>query len=199
MQPHAFGAVQQLKIYATSRLWSRMHEEVMEALAIYGDELLMSCSHWVDYDASEPSWQSPVSKLVDLYKESLEEWSKEAVELEGVIKAFELPMKVYEVAKRSNTITVLELGKSHSRLLHDDEGETLKLKGVYIHSLPRGLFPPSGPSRCTNIPGRGGDRGGGGGGCPIKVIHFAGGGLSGGGGRGCAAYHRFMVTKKKKS
>ncbi|KAK4428903.1 hypothetical protein Salat_1190200 [Sesamum alatum] len=62
-----------------------------------------------DYDASEPSWQSPVSKLVDLYKENLEEWSKEAVELEGVIKAFELPMKVYEVAKRSNTIAVLEV------------------------------------------------------------------------------------------
>ncbi|KAL0302276.1 UNVERIFIED_CONTAM: 26S proteasome regulatory subunitB [Sesamum calycinum] len=32
-----------------------------------------------------------VSKLVDLYKGSSEEWSHKAVELEGVIKALELP------------------------------------------------------------------------------------------------------------
>ncbi|KAK4430775.1 eIF-2-alpha kinase GCN2 [Sesamum alatum] len=50
-----------------------------------------------------------VSKLVDLYKRSLEEWSKKAVELEGVIKAFELSMKEYEVAKRSNGIALLEV------------------------------------------------------------------------------------------
>lgn len=31
-----------------------------------------------------------LTKLVDLYKESLEEWSKKAGELEGVIKALEV-------------------------------------------------------------------------------------------------------------
>lgn len=58
-------------------------------------------------------------------------------------------------------------GKS-SRILHG--GETLKEKGIPIHSLiKRGPVPPSGSSGCTHIPGTGGN------GCPINGKYFAGG------------------------
>ncbi|KAL2235604.1 UNVERIFIED_CONTAM: 26S proteasome regulatory subunit 6B, partial [Sesamum indicum] len=65
-----------------------------------------------------------VSKLMDLYKRSSEEWSQKAIELEGIIKALEVEElqtypfvfmhgsyqgNVYELAMRRNTTVVLEM------------------------------------------------------------------------------------------
>lgn len=76
------------------------HKEMVRELESKVESLHRElCSARDDAAASEQRYSaeiSTVSKLVDLYKESSEEWSKKAGELEGVIKAIETHLSQVE-------------------------------------------------------------------------------------------------------
>ncbi|KAH6764476.1 hypothetical protein C2S51_015725 [Perilla frutescens var. frutescens] len=70
--------------------------ELEDKLSLIERELLSTKDDAAAAEERSSAEISTVTKLVDLYKESSEEWSKKAVELEGVIKALETHLNQVE-------------------------------------------------------------------------------------------------------
>ncbi|KAE8646121.1 nuclear-pore anchor isoform X2 [Cucumis sativus] len=114
----------QLDECASSLKWNKDSVKELEMKLTSAQEELCSSRRMASENEERLCAEiSTVNKLVELYKESSEEWSKKATELEGVVKALETHLNQIESDYKEKLV------KEESQRIHlEEEATNLKVK-----------------------------------------------------------------------